>query len=155
MYFHAPNVCSSYGSSLLDAMIFREVYQYIQSSDDKFEVICVSTYAKTQRDINKDDYYNPFPQIFRIELYTPFSHLDTRNDICLKRIARTIRLPEETSYVIIAHLKVRRVVGVFDKDFLHWHRAETYPFTPQKIQQLARQDKALPRLENPFVHASS
>ncbi|KAL6565948.1 hypothetical protein OROHE_005003 [Orobanche hederae] len=130
-------------SSFLDAMILMEVYQDIQSSGGKFEVICVPTHAKAQRDINRDDYYNPLQQNFRIDLCTPFPHMDTRDDICLERIARIIGLPEETTYVIIAPSKVRRVVSVFDNDFLHWHGAEAYPFTPQKIQKLARQDKAL------------
>ncbi|KAL8106868.1 putative nucleoredoxin 1-2 [Apium graveolens] len=130
-------------SSFLDAMVLREVYQDIESSGGKFEVICVPTHAKAERNIHNGDYYNPLHHNFRIESCTPFPHMDTRDDICLERIARTIGLPEETTYLIIAPLKVRRVVSVFDNDFLHWHGAEAYPFTPQKLKQLALQDKAL------------
>ncbi|KAK1367537.1 hypothetical protein POM88_033629 [Heracleum sosnowskyi] len=106
-------------SSFLDAMILKEVYEHIQSSGGEFE------------------------QNLRIDLCTPFPHVNTRDDVCLERIARIIGLPEETTYVIIDRSKVRKVVSVFDNDFLHWHGAEAYPFTPEKIQQLALDDKAL------------
>lgn len=46
-------------SSFVDAMIVKEVYQDIQSSGGKFEVICVPTHAKAQLDMFSDDYYNP------------------------------------------------------------------------------------------------
>lgn len=133
-------------SSFLDAMILKEVYEQIQSSGGQFEVICVPTHAKAQLDdVYSDDYYNPLQQNLRIDLCTPFPHVNTRDDVCLERIARIIGLPEETTYVIIDPLKDRKVVSVFDNDFLHWHGAEAYPFTPEKIQELALDDKALLR----------
>ncbi|KAK1352967.1 hypothetical protein POM88_052805 [Heracleum sosnowskyi] len=134
-------------SSFRDAMVLRDVYEHIQSAGGKFEVICVPTHAQPQLDcdVYSDDYYNPRAHQIQLDLCTPFPHIPTTNKVCLERIARTIGLPEETTYVIIGPSKVRRVVSVFDNDFLHWYGAEAFPFTPQKIQQLECQDKALLR----------
>ncbi|KAL6538828.1 hypothetical protein OROMI_025154 [Orobanche minor] len=131
-------------SSFLDAMILRDVYQKIYSARGKFEAIFVGTHAQPQMDdLDSDDYYNPYLYSFQIDSCTPFPHINIRNQGCLSRIERLIGLPEETTYVIISPTKVRRVVSIFDSDFLHWHGDEAYPFTPQMIQQLARKDKAL------------
>ncbi|KAL6538830.1 hypothetical protein OROMI_025156 [Orobanche minor] len=131
-------------SSFLDAMILRDVYQKIYSARGKFEAIFVGTHAQPQMDdLDSDDYYNPYLYSFQIDSCTPFPHINIRNQGCLSRIERLIGLPKETTYVIISPTKVRRVVSIFDSDFLHWHGAEAYPFTRQMIQQLARKDKAL------------
>ncbi|KAL6573594.1 hypothetical protein OROHE_002053 [Orobanche hederae] len=113
-------------SSFLDAMILRDVYQKNYSAHGKFEAIFVGTHAQPQMDdVDSDDYYNSY-----------------QDQGCLSRIQRLIGLPKETTYVISTPTEVIRVVSIFDNDFLHWHGAEAYPFTPQMIQQLARKDKA-------------
>ncbi|KAL8144999.1 hypothetical protein AgCh_003280 [Apium graveolens] len=73
--------------------------------------------------------------------------IDIDNHACLNQIASTLghTKDHETTFVILSPMNgyCRKVVSIFDSDFIKWHGAEAYPFTIEKIQQLARKDEAM------------
>ncbi|KAK1353015.1 hypothetical protein POM88_052853 [Heracleum sosnowskyi] len=131
-------------STVLDTIRLRDVYDQIQSSGGNFEVICIPIHFQAEKDFG---IYNPYQQHLRIKSGTSFHHIHIDDYACLKRIESMIGLPKdpETTYIILgpANYFRRKVVTIFDSDFIKWHGAEAFPFTTKKIQQLAREDEAL------------
>ncbi|KAK1391156.1 hypothetical protein POM88_019334 [Heracleum sosnowskyi] len=74
-------------------------------------------------------------------------HQIESSDGKFKQIASTIGLPkdEDTTHVILGPTNgsCRKVVSIFDSDFIKWYGAEAYPFTTKKIQQLEREDESM------------
>ncbi|KAK1391160.1 hypothetical protein POM88_019338 [Heracleum sosnowskyi] len=137
-------------STVLDTIMLRDVHHQIESSDGKFKVICVPTHfqAEFERErLECDDIYNPYQQHLTLKMCTPFHDIHIDNHTCLKQIASTIGLPkdEDTTHVILGPTNgsCRKVVSIFDSDFIKWYGAEAYPFTTKKIQQLEREDEAM------------
>lgn len=136
---------SSHKSSTdLDTIRLMDIYDQIESSGGKFKVICIPTHFQAEEDFS---IYNPYQQQLRIQFSMPFCHVDIDDSSCLKRIESMIGLPKdpETTYIILspAIAMRRKVVTIFDSNFIKWHGAEAFPFTTEKIQQLAREDEAL------------
>ncbi|XP_074364626.1 putative nucleoredoxin 1-2 [Apium graveolens] len=138
-------------STVLDTIMLRDVQHQIESSGAIFKVICVPTHfqADLEKEHSDDDEYifNPYQHHLNLKFYTPFQDIDIDNHACLNQIASTLGLPKdhETTYVILSPMNgyCRKVVSIFDSDFIKWHGAEPYPFTIEKIQQLAREDEAM------------
>lgn len=133
-----------------DTIMLRDVHHQLESSGDKFEVICVPTHFQVElekKPLEYDDYFNPYVHHLRLKFWTPFHDTHIDNHVCLNQIASTIGLPkdQETTHVILGPMNGScwKVVTIFDSDFLKWHGAETYPFTIENIKQLAREDKTL------------
>ncbi|KAK1358256.1 hypothetical protein POM88_051512 [Heracleum sosnowskyi] len=134
-------------SLALNTTRLRDVHEQIKSSGGKFHVICVPTHIEHNEDGNEDDfeYFNPHHEHSRIKSRTLFHHISINNSACLKRMERMIGSSKEAAYVIIGPMKgsCRKVVAILDSDFIKWHGAEAFPFTTEKIQQLACEDEAL------------
>ncbi|XP_074345775.1 putative nucleoredoxin 1-2 [Apium graveolens] len=138
-------------STVLDIIMLRDVQHQIESSGTKFKVICVPTHfqANLEKEHSDDDEYifNPYQHHLNLKFYTPFQDIDIDNHACLNQIASTLghTKDHETTFVILSPMNgyCRKVVSIFDSDFIKWHGAEAYPFTIEKIQQLARKDEAM------------
>ncbi|KAK1353009.1 hypothetical protein POM88_052847 [Heracleum sosnowskyi] len=143
-----PMSCGHMDSTVLDTIRLRDVYDQIQSFGGNFEVICIPTHF--QAHFQEEEYlgiYNPYQEHLQIKFGTSFHHIHIDDYACLKRIESMIGLPKdpETTYIILDPAKDfrRKVVTIFDSDFIKWHGDEAFPFTTEKIQQLVCQDEAL------------
>ncbi|KAK1362792.1 hypothetical protein POM88_038353 [Heracleum sosnowskyi] len=137
-------------STVLDTIMLRDVHHQIESSGGKFKVICVPTHFQAEferKHLECDEIHNPYQEHFTLKICTPFHNIHIDNHTCLKQIASTIGLPkdEDTTHVILGptNASCRKVVSIFDSDFLKWYGAEAYPFTIEKIQKLEREDEAM------------
>ncbi|KAK1353012.1 hypothetical protein POM88_052850 [Heracleum sosnowskyi] len=141
-----PMSSSHKSSTDLDTIRLRDIYDQIESSGGKLGVICVPTHFHFQAE---EDFaiYNPYQQHLRIKFCTSFLHIHIDDSSRLKRIESMFGLPKdpETTYIILGPTIAmrRKVVNIFDSNFIKWHGAEAFPFTTEKIQHLAREDEAL------------
>lgn len=132
-------------SMVLDTMRLWDVYEQVKSSGGKFNVICVPTHVVHNK--NDFEYFNPYQEYFQIQWCTSFHCIPIDDSACLKRMESMIGIPKdlEAAYVILGPMNglCRKVVTILDSDFIKWHGAEAFPFTTEKMQQLAREDEAL------------
>lgn len=135
-----PVSCPHSKSTVLNILMLKDAHDQIKLSGGKFEVICVPTHVQ-------DEGYNLEYIHDEIQSNTSFHLIYTYNYACLKQIEKRIGFLKdpETTHVVLGPLSgsCREVVSIFDLDFIKWYGAEAYPFTTEKIQQLAKEDEAL------------
>lgn len=127
-------------STVLNILMLRDAQDQIKSSGGKLEVICVPTHVQ-DKSCNLEYIH------IEVQSNTSFQLIYIDNYACLKQIESRIGFLKdpETTHVILGPSSgsFREVVSIFDLDFIKWYGAEAYPFTTEKIQQLAKEDEAL------------